>query len=362
MIVKSVISPPLLAPPPLGLEAIDTQTGIPKAQLRGWSIRLFPPKLVNIHSIEDAWLFPGGLVLASDGKVVDCTLPLHSADEISNAEKQYKVVRCTERLPGDNILSIRPGFTNYGHFLIEILPSVPFVRRAFPTTRFTVLCGNVRSKLKAIYLEALSAIGHSSNDLVFVETYPVRVERLFIVEGLNVTHRYTSPLVSKTIDLILSNRARTSRTTMRRIFVPRDLPMKRSIANRPEVDALMEASGFKTVRPEQHSFAEQVNMFAGADEIVGVMGAALTNTVFCRPGTKIVTFAPLSMFDTFYWRIACLRSLKFYEIRCPEDIAVVANRPWNRPIIVPMEKLQSVIAHFLSDSEGVAASPSALHD
>lgn len=351
MIVKSLISPPLLAPAPVGLEAINPDTEIPPAQLPAWSVGSFPPKRVDIHLIEDAWLFPRGLVLAADGKVVGCTIPLHSTDEVASAQKQYKAARYAERMPGDNILSIRPGFTNYGHFLIEILPSVPLVQHAFPTTRFTVLCGNVRSKMKAIYLEALGEIGHSSANVAFVETCPVRVERLFIVEGLSVTARYTSPLVSKTIDLILSNRVGKSSSTSPSIFVPRDPPMSRSITNRPDVDALIEGAGFKTVSPEQHSFAEQVDMFAHADEIIGVIGAALTNTVFCRPGTKIVTLTPVSMYDTFYWRIACLRSLQFYEIRCTEDIGVAADRPWNRPIIVPIEKMRSVMAGFLRDSE-----------
>jgi capsular polysaccharide biosynthesis protein len=351
VIVKSLISPPVLAPPPLGQEAINPETDIPPAQLPAWSIGSFPPKRLNIHMIEDAWLFPRGLVLAGDGKVVACTAPLHTPEEIASAENQYRSAECAAQIPGDNILAIRPGLTNYGHFLIEILPAVPLVKRAFPQTRFTVLCGNVRSKMKQIHLEALRAIRHRSTDVTFVEASLVRVERLFIVEGLSVTARYTSPFVSKTIDLILSNRRVARAPRPRSIFVPRNPPMSRSIANRSEVDSLMEALGFTTVSPERYSFSEQVEMFAGADEVIGVIGAALTNTVFCRPGTRIITLTPVSMYDTFYWRVACLRSLKFYEIRCAGDSAVEADRPWNRPIIVPLDKMRVAITSFLLESE-----------
>jgi capsular polysaccharide biosynthesis protein len=126
--------------------------------------------------------------------------------------------------------------------------------------------------------------------------------------------------------------------------------MNRSISNRRAVDALLASFGFMTVNPANYSFAEQVELFANADEVVGVMGAALTNTVFCRPGTKIVCLAPVSMFDTFYWRISCIRSLKYYEIRCAEDASVMADRSWNRPIIVPIERMASVAVEFLRGS------------
>jgi capsular polysaccharide biosynthesis protein len=201
--------------------------------------------------------------------------------------------------------------------------------------------------LKAVYQDALNASCVLPAHITFVDSFPARVERLFIVEGLSVTHRYTSPLVSKTIDTILSNCVGRSRSTSRRIFVPRDPPMSRSISNRRVVDRLKESLGFKTVNPENYTFPEQVNIFANTDAAVGVMGAALTNTAFCRPGTKIVSLAPVSMFDTFYWRIACIRSLKYYEIRCCEDVSLVADRPWNRPIIAPIERISAVAAEFL---------------
>jgi capsular polysaccharide biosynthesis protein len=347
VIVKSIISPPFLAPPPLGLETIDPRTQIPPAQLPAWSVRKFPPKQVDIHLIEDAWLFPRGLVLAADGKVVNCTIALQSAAEVAGAQEKYESELYAQKISGDNVLCIRPGFTNYGHFIVELLPNAPFVQHAFPTTRFRILCGNVGSSLRAIYQDAFNASCTSPVDVMFVESFPVRVERLFIVEGLSVTARYTSPLVSKTIDMILSNCVGRLRSTGRRIFVPRDPPMSRSISNRRAVDALMTSLRFETVNPAKYSFSEQVKLFANTDEVVGVIGAALTNTIFCRPGTKIVSLVPVSMFDTFYWRIACIRSLKYYEIRCCEDVSVVADRSWNRPIIVPIERTSSVAAGFL---------------
>ena len=41
------------------------------------------------------------------------------------------------------------------------------------------------------------------------------------------------------------------------------------------------------------SVEEQVKFFSSADMVVGAHGAALTNLVFCRPGTRVVElFSP----------------------------------------------------------------------
>jgi len=47
--------------------------------------------------------------------------------------------------------------------------------------------------------------------------------------------------------------------------------------------------GFADVRPEALPFEEQVRLFAGARVVVGLGGAAMFNTVFCRPGTLVVS-------------------------------------------------------------------------
>jgi len=56
--------------------------------------------------------------------------------------------------------------------------------------------------------------------------------------------------------------------------------------NQQEVRALLEADGFEAVYLEDLSFAEQVAVMQQARVIVGPTGAAWTNLLFCRPGTR----------------------------------------------------------------------------
>lgn len=45
---------------------------------------------------------------------------------------------------------------------------------------------------------------------------------------------------------------------------------------------------FEIIEPEQLSFEDQIAAFAAADIVVGPAGSGMFNTVFCRPGTKVI--------------------------------------------------------------------------
>ena len=51
----------------------------------------------------------------------------------------------------------------------------------------------------------------------------------------------------------------------------------------------MRAMGFHVVEPQTLPFEEQVRTFAAARIVVGPGGAGMFNTVFCRPGTAVVS-------------------------------------------------------------------------
>ena len=63
----------------------------------------------------------------------------------------------------------------------------------------------------------------------------------------------------------------------------------RGLTNENELIDALEARGFVTVEPETLDFATQVDLFASARVVVGLGGAAMFNTAFCRPGTAVVS-------------------------------------------------------------------------
>ena len=51
---------------------------------------------------------------------------------------------------------------------------------------------------------------------------------------------------------------------------------------------MLQPYGFEVVYAEHLSFAEQMSIFQDAEVVIGVTGAALSNIVFCSPGTLVI--------------------------------------------------------------------------
>ncbi|TJZ91407.1 glycosyltransferase family 61 protein [Paracoccus gahaiensis] len=62
----------------------------------------------------------------------------------------------------------------------------------------------------------------------------------------------------------------------------------RGLANEGELAGALEKLGFRIVEPELLAFPAQVDLFRNASAVVGLGGAGMFNTLFCRDGTKVV--------------------------------------------------------------------------
>lgn len=75
----------------------------------------------------------------------------------------------------------------------------------------------------------------------------------------------------------------------RKVFLARRTG--RNIINTPEVEEVLASFGYEIVDTGQLSFEQQVRLFTEARTIVGAMGAAFTNLIFCQPGTQVLALS-----------------------------------------------------------------------
>lgn len=76
---------------------------------------------------------------------------------------------------------------------------------------------------------------------------------------------------------------------VRKVFLARR--SGRNIANAPEIEALVASFGYEVVDTGTLSFEQQVRLFSEARTIIGAMGAAFTNLIFCKPETEVLALA-----------------------------------------------------------------------
>ena len=82
-------------------------------------------------------------------------------------------------------------------------------------------------------------------------------------------------------------------TNPRKIFIGREGAKHRPLIHEEQILTEIRKRGFQGVRCGQMSVSDQARIFNAAEIIVGAHGAALTNLVFCRPGTRVIElFSP----------------------------------------------------------------------
>lgn len=71
----------------------------------------------------------------------------------------------------------------------------------------------------------------------------------------------------------------------------------RTLENAAQIEAIARDVNMQLVAPETLSIRQQIGMFSTATHVVGIGGAAMANTLFCRPGTKIMALVSEQLHD-----------------------------------------------------------------
>ena len=119
----------------------------------------------------------------------------------------------------------------------------------------------------------------------------------------------------------------------------------RMMLNEEALAAALGALNFEVVEPERLGLSEQIAAFRSADMIVGPSGSALFNTMFCRPGTKVIDIE--SEPDWIYAHTglfaSCQTRYGLFVGQCdPED-----QRPVHRRWMVNIEALMDRVSDFI---------------
>lgn len=295
-----------------------------QAMTPGWVSGIHASRTVNVVTLFDVYMTGEGLVFDVDGNVVSESVTQYTDADVERARER---VLATKDLPPEwskAILLRKRGDGNYGHWFVETLPKL-WVAQTCTEIDACVIPkrdGPMRAVMESgLFLSGFHRriIEHSDNDVMLFK-------QLVFVDGLTVHGTYMSPLVFLKTDEIAPKREQTRKIFVSRSGAPRDL------ANESSVFASLAPYGFEKVHPGNMTLQQQIDTFASASHIVGVMGAGLTNIMFCSPGAKVINLAPATFPDTFFYFIATHRRLDYTEIR---GLNVDGSTGWDSLFAVP---------------------------
>jgi capsular polysaccharide biosynthesis protein len=190
------------------------------------------------------------------------------------------------------------GVDNYYHFLTDVLPRLELLRRAgIEPDRYLV------NRSTGFQRELLTGVRMAEERTIQSSLSPhIRADEL-VVPSLPDSHLRSPPWIATWLrDTFLPGGLAAPH---RRIYLGRgNRKHTRRVENEPEVLAALEPFGFESVDPGRLSVAEQIRLFAEAELVVGVHGAALTNLVFCSPGAAVIELFPPDYVNVCYWNLA----------------------------------------------------------
>jgi hypothetical protein len=218
------------------------------------------------------------------------------------------------------------GSFNYGHWLLDDLPrlrALEALRAAHPRREIVVVLpqygGGAEPTLShwdesraAVIMRLLRGMGGCS--VSFVDVAHARsFERLCYATPMSFHPVLKSPEAMAWLARRLGRQQWLRRLWRRptRLLVMRRAARGRTLENIEAVHTLLEQRGFSSIEPEDLSIAQQARAFAQADVVVGVMGASMSSTVFCRPGTRVIHLVPEGWKEPFYWDLAAVRRHRY---------------------------------------------------
>lgn len=233
------------------------------------------------------------------------------------------------------ILLALPLFTNYYHWLIEILPRLMLVDECKDLTGIPLL---VPAEAPQYVVETLRLAG-LTHRVQFVASGTYNFSTLYIPSALSPPSHPSSFSIYWIRDRLQKDVKEQHPGTKRRVYVSRrDAPI-RFTTNETELLALLKKYNFECVVLSGMTVEEQIQTFSNAEFIISNHGAGLTNLAFCQAGTKVIELFVQGWFTNAFYHIALIRNLHYGFMVCP--------RVGNGQYVAP-EKLELLINSILN--------------
>ena len=190
--------------------------------------------------------------------------------------------------PGTAVVLCSHEPSNYGSFMFRVLPKLHAVRDYGLGGLPMAVWGH-----NPAFVELLRLAGVPASQVVQHATHvPLAFGRV-IAPSLRNPHGFLDPQSRALFQGMATAAARDLPGQGRPLYVSRLGQARRGastrrMVNEAELAAALSHLGFTVIEPETLAPAAQVAAFAFADIVVGPSGSGMFNTVFCRPGTKVV--------------------------------------------------------------------------
>lgn len=314
---------------------------VAQAMRVSWDRGTFPSGTVTFSLLEDVHVVEEGLVFDASGRLLKGSITQHAPAEIARGFAKVQTAMrdlSAPRRGGTLVLCTKRGARNFGHWLIEMLPKAYFSHRHLASHAPGFIVPAVDGPLREVIADSLAMLRIDASSVLRSGPEPVRYERLILMEGLTHHGVYMSPLVLECLDALAAG---VDGKGPEKLFVTRS-NLSRRLVNEAEIQRRAVAKGYTLLTPGCLPLAHQIAAFRNARDIIGVMGAELTNIAFAPSGARVLNIAPAGMPDTFVWFIAGLRGHSYSELRCAQAGPIRGVARWDTDLVLDPNDLHDL--------------------
>jgi capsular polysaccharide biosynthesis protein len=227
---------------------------------------------------------------------------------------------------------------NYFHFFFDIIPKIYLIHRIIKKKiNFYYVSSPKKWQIKIYKILGINEnklINSSRNKHIFADEI-ISLDHPWYPKGNFQDQVKKIPewviLINRKIFLKKSKKFKCSK----RIFIDRSSSRFNhcQIFNQNETNKWLKKNNLDSYKPEKFSLEKQIYLFNKASIIVGAHGAAFTNIIFCKPGTKIIEIIPSNHPNRKCERISKILKLKYFRIVTKPD-----NSNKNFPYRIHLEK------------------------
>ena len=324
------------------------------AKLEDFADLLDPPPPIIAASVSGCYVEGDtGALLNGDFRLITELSPYSKCSPIPSPWDHPSFLKIRtfdhEQLKGESVLLSNPNASVYFHWMLEIFPRLSILERC------SFLPKNYRCLVPAggaFIADSLRSAGIPESRILTLNSGTrYHCESLLTTSGLfpqaNATE--TANWLKK---IFLESPSRLPETTGNAlIYISRKDSGLRTVENESEIIGEIEKRGGKVLMLEGMTISEQARHFHGASCIVAPHGSALTNLVFCRPGTKIIELFSPSYVRVLYPRIGMALDLD-YSVIIGQGVREASGKPaLYAPIRIQRDLLSETLDRVLSGSE-----------
>lgn len=222
----------------------------------------------------------------------------------------------------DDAAILLGGSDNYYHWIIDYLPRLAAVlgRRDYAAMPVYML-----GQPAQFQIETLELLGIGVDRLRYYPAqHMMRVRNMFMpyVPGRPMKPSgepdkmkpNDNPLITR---FLHGHLRRNGAMPRKRYFISRADAKFRRCVNEEAIFKIAQSYGFEKLRNEGKTFAEQLDIYADADAIMGPHGAGFTNMVFAPSDAKIIEFFPKNRRPAFYSSLAKQTGQPYFALEGP---------------------------------------------